>query len=334
MLSKLMFPRAIRYLLAVAEHQSFTRAADALYVSQPTLSQQIKLLEETLRVQLLDRSSRSVRLTEAGEVYVHHARRALGELDAGKRAVMEVKDLSRGTLRLGMTPITEYLTTPLLDDFNTLYPGIVINALEMSQDDIEAALMRDDIDVGIAFSNVLLNEARGADIESHVLFLEPLSLAVGGGHPLAGRQAPLSTAELARETLVLLNTHYAARRHFDLYCIEHGISPIISIESNSVSVIVEVVRLGRHATVLPSSIARAQPGLHPVFLSPELPEHSVTLISHKGAYKSQACRAFGNLAAEFAASRARAKTTPRPKPRAGKEEASAKAPLDTPPSSP
>lgn len=315
MQSKLLFPRSIRYLLAVAEHHSFTRAAEALYVSQPTLSQQIKLLEEALDVQLLDRSARDVRLTEAGEVYVRHAKRALGELDAGRRAVQEVRDLSRGTLRLGMTPITEFLTTPLLDDFNTLYPGIVVSAMEMSQDEVESGVIRDDIDVGIAFSNTQLHEARSNDIESHVLCIESLNLAVGEGHHLAGRKAPLSGEELGRETMVLLNTHFALRRHFDMYCLEHGISPRIAIESNSVSVIVEILRLGRHVTVLPNTIALAQPGLHPVLVEPELPNHSITLISRKGAYKSQACRAFGNMAAEFAASCAN--KAPAPKTRSG-----------------
>ena len=81
MQSKLIFPRSIRYLVAVAEHHSFTRAADVLHVSQLTLSQQIRLLEEALDVQLLDRSGRNVRLTDAGSVYLHHARRALGELE-------------------------------------------------------------------------------------------------------------------------------------------------------------------------------------------------------------------------------------------------------------
>lgn len=311
MQSKLLFPRSIRYLMAVAEHHSFTRAAEALYVSQPTLSQQIKLLEEALDVQLLDRSGRDVRLTEAGEVYVRHAKRALSELDAGRRAVQEVRDLSRGTLRLGMTPITEFLTTPLLDDFNTLYPGIVVSAMEMSQDEIEAGVIRDDIDVRIAFSNTLLNDARSNDIESHVLCIESLNLAVGEGHPLAGRKAPLSGEELGRETMVLLNTHFALRRHFDLYCLEHGISPRIAIESNSVSVIVEILRLGRHVTVLPNTIALAQPGLYPVLVEPQLPNHSITLISRKGAYKSQACRAFGNMAAEFAVSCANKAPSPK-----------------------
>jgi len=298
-----MFPRSIRYLLAIAEHGSFTRAAEVLFVSQPTLSQQIKQLEEALGTLLLDRSGRNVRLTEAGEAFLHHARRALGELDAGTRAVQGVRDLSRGSLRLGMTPITEYLTTPLLDEFNSLYPGISINAIEMSQDDIEAGVIRDDIDVGIAFTNTLLTEARSTEIESHVLFIESLSLAVGRGHPLAGTTNPISAADLERESMALLNTNFALRRHFDVHCIEHGITPRIGIESNSVNMIVQAVELGRHVTVLPSSIANAHPGLVPVLLLPELPHHTITLICHRGSYKSPACLAFGNIAADWAESR-------------------------------
>jgi DNA-binding MarR family transcriptional regulator len=186
--SKLMFPRSIRYLLSVAENHSFTRAAEALHVSQPTLSQQIKLLEEALDAQLLDRSGRTVRLTDAGEVYVRHARRALEELDAAKRAVVDLEDLSRGYLRLGMTPITEYLTTSLVDEFNARYPGIAVNAMEMSQDQIEAGVAEGTLDAGIAFTHATPSEVESSKIEMHTLFMEPLSLAVGADHALAGRQ--------------------------------------------------------------------------------------------------------------------------------------------------
>src|SRR5512139_1698103 len=164
----IIFPRSIRYLLAVAEHHSFTRAAEVLYVSQPTLSQQIKQLEDLLGVQLLDRTGRTVRLTAAGEVYVHHARRALGEMNAGKRAIHELQDLSRGSLRLGMTPITDYLTTPLLERFNARYPGIAVSTLEMPQDDIPDALAADRVDLGIAFSSALSTEESSEEIDSHI----------------------------------------------------------------------------------------------------------------------------------------------------------------------
>lgn len=305
MQSKLMFPRSLRYLVAVAEHQGFTRAAEALCVSQPTLSQQIKQLEEALEVQLLDRSGRTVRLTDAGEVYLRHARRALGELEAGKRAIHEVQDLSRGTLRLGMTPITEYLTTPILDWFTARYPGIAIRAMEMAQDDIEAGVANDEIDVGIVFSSTLSTPARSAEIESHTLFVEGLNLAVVREHPMAMRTAPVSADELARLPLALLSGKFALRRHFDLYCVEHNITPNIAIETNSVNMIVQTVAFGRHATVLPDSIASEQPRLKSVMVLPELPNHSIGVICRIGAYKSPACRAFGDLAVWWTADRCR-----------------------------
>lgn len=301
--SKLVFPRSIRYLFAVAELHSFTRAAEALHVSQPTLSQQIRLLEEALHVQLLDRSGRNVRLTDAGEVYLHHARRALGELEAGTRAIHEVQDLSRGSLRIGMNPITAYITTPLLEDFVARHPGIAMSAVEMSQDDIEAGVTEDRIEVGIVFSDTFASETRLSEIDKHTLFVETLDLAVGKNHRLAGRQTPLSAAELEQESLVLLNTNFALRRHFDLYCLEYGITPHIAIETNSLNMLVQSASLGRLVTILPGSISEAQSGLHSVMLLPEMPHHAIALIYHKGAYKSAACHAFHDMAAEWSASR-------------------------------
>ena len=293
------FPRSIRYLLAVAAHQSFTRAAEALSVSQPTLSQQIKHLEDSLDVQLLDRSGRMVRLTDAGAVYLSHARRAVEELDAGKRAVHELHDLSRGSLRLGMTPITEYFTIPLLNDFNVRYPNIAVSALEMGQYDIEAGVTEDQIDVGIAFTDTLSTAAHSVDIETQVLFNESLNLAVGESHRYAGQISPLGKDALEQESLVLLNTNFALRRHFDLYCLEHHISPRISIETNSISMIVQIVRLGQLVTVLPDAIATAERGISPVMLLPELSHHIITLIYRKGGYRSPASKAFAKLAAEW-----------------------------------
>lgn len=297
--SKLMFPRSIRYLLSVAENHSFTRAAEALHVSQPTLSQQIKLLEEALDAQLLDRSGRTVRLTDAGEVYVRHARRALEELDAAKRAVVDLEDLSRGYLRLGMTPITEYLTTSLVDEFNARYPGIAVSAMEMSQDQIEAGVADGTLDAGIAFTHATPSTEESSKIELHTLFMEPLSLAVGADHALAGRQTAMGIEVLSQEPLVMLNQNFALRRHFDLYCMEHGIHPRIAVETNSLSMMVQSVRLGRLITVLPTTIACTLPRLYAVPLFPELPHHTIALIGPNGTYKSPACRAFGKLAAEW-----------------------------------
>lgn len=294
-----VFPRSIRYLIAVADMHSFTRAAEALYVSQPTLSQQIKQLEDLLDVQLLDRSGRTVRLTAAGEVYLHHARRALIELETAKRAIHELNDLSRGSLRLGMNPITDYLVIPLLAEFNDNYPGITVSTLEMPQDDIKVALAEDRVDIGIAFSSTLSTEECSEDVDSRILFIETLTLAVGKNHPLAGQRGPMSKHALEQEPLVLFNTDYALRRNIDQYCLEQGIKLPVAMEASSLSVILEIVRLGRLATILPDTISSAQHGLHSVSLLPELPHHTISLICRRGAYKSPACQAFSDVATEW-----------------------------------
>lgn len=146
-----MLLRHLRYLLAVADHGGFTRAAEVLHVSQPTLSQQIRQLEESLGVSLFDRTSRTVKPTDAGEAYIECARRVLVELEAGRRALHDVKDLSRGTLRLAMTPtFMAYLVGPLVRDYVVRYPNIHLEIFELSMDEIEVGLADDSLDVAIA----------------------------------------------------------------------------------------------------------------------------------------------------------------------------------------
>ena len=281
----------IRYLTAVVEYENFTRAAEALRVSQPTLSQQIKQLEKLLNVQLLDRSGRTVRLTDAGDNFLAYARRALRELDAGTRAVHDVQDLSRGSLRLAMTPtFTSYLIGPLIERFNGLHPGITLSVQEMTQDRIEAALAADTLDLGIAFA-----QARSSEIETQDLFVETLGLVVGNRHSRAGADTPLVPREVEQERLVLLSNDFATRRHIDLYFRQHGISPRIVIEADSINAIVEIIRRGQLATVLPEGITREQAGLHPVELSPAIPQRTAALLTRKGAYQSAASRAFAEL---------------------------------------
>jgi len=286
-----MLLRHIRYLLAVAEQRNFTRAAEALHVSQPTLSQQIRQLEDSLGAALFDRSGRSIRLTDAGEAYVRFARLALQDLEAGKRAMHDVQDLSRGSLRLAMTPtFTAYLIAPLLHRFNSLYPGITLGVEEMTQDRLEAALAEDRLDIGIGFTGMHL-----ADIQGEALFGETLSLMVGAAHPQAGGKT-LGARDLEQQALVLLSRDFATRQHIDLYCRQHGIAPRIAIEANSISAIVELVRRGQLATILPAAIAVEQPGLAALELTPALPRRTVALLSRRGAWRSAACQAFAALA--------------------------------------
>ncbi|OAE13746.1 transcriptional regulator CynR [Pseudomonas simiae] len=290
-----MLARHIQYFLAVAHHQGFTKAAAALHVSQPALSQQVRQLEESLGAQLFDRSGRKTRLTDAGEVYLRYALRAAQELQEGKRAIHDVGDLSRGTLRIALTPtFTTYLVGPLVEAFHRRYPNITLNVREVAQEQMELQLLADELDVGIAF-----DEVHAQDIDAYPLLVETLALVVGNQHPLAEAQA-IGLEALNAEALILLSAEFATREQIDRYCNQHGIRPRVVMEANVIGALTEVVRRTTLSTLLPAAIARAHPDLVAIELGPERLQRTAVLMQRKGVYQSAAARVFIEVAKEVA----------------------------------
>jgi len=290
-----MLVRPLRYLKAVADHGSFTRAAAALHVSQPALSQQIRELEERMGMQLLDRSGRTVRPTDVGEAYLRHVRRALDELEVGGRAIRDVQDLSSGTLRLGFTPsFAIYLLGPLIRRYRDRFPGIVLTITEMAQEEMELALGADALDLGLAFSDVLAE-----DVEWLPLHAERLSLIMDQRHPAANGNREMDAAALAAEPLALLGPSFATRAMVDRYLRRNGVHPHVAVEANSIAAIVEIVRLAGLATILPETVAQEQRGLCVVRLKPAIDSRRVALLQRRGGYRSAASRAFVTVAQDY-----------------------------------
>ncbi|MBN6772695.1 transcriptional regulator CynR [Pseudomonas granadensis] len=286
-----MLLRHLRYLLAVADHGGFTRAAEALHVSQPTLSQQIRQLEESLGVTLFDRTSRTVRPTDAGAAYIECARRVLVELEAGKRALHDVKDLSRGTLRLAMTPtFMAYLVGPLVRDFAARYPAIRLQIFELSMDDIETGLADDSLDIAIAFTPV-----RNAEIECIPAFTETLAIMVGREHPLYASDSRLRAEDIAQLDFALLAPEFITRLSVDEYFRQQGITPKVHIEVNSVSTLLEVVRCSPMATMLPQAIATEDRALRRLRVEAEAPQRGAAILRRRNNYHSAAALAFVEL---------------------------------------
>lgn len=290
-----MLARHIQYFLAVAQHAGFTKAAEALHVSQPALSQQIRQLEESLGAQLFDRSGRKTRLTDAGEVYQRYALRAAQELQQGQRAIHDVGDLSRGSLRIAFTPtFTTYLVGPLMEAFHRRYPNITLSLHEVAQEALERQLLADELDVGIAF-----DEVHAQDIEATPLLVETLALVVGCQHPLAGERT-IGLPALNAESLILLSQAFATREQIDRYFNQHGIRPRVVMEANVIGTLIEGVRRTTLSTLLPAAIARAHPGLIAIELGPQRLQRTAVLMQRKGVYPSAAARAFREVAEEVA----------------------------------
>ncbi|NMO02840.1 transcriptional regulator CynR [Gordonia sp. TBRC 11910] len=278
--------RHIRYVLAVADNGSFSRGAEALGVSQPTLSQQIKQLEDELGAQLLDRTGRAVRLTDVGAEFARYARSALHDLEAAERAVHDVSDLTRGHLRLAVIPtITAYLIGPVLRRFHERFPGVRVTITESTQDQIEADLLDDRVDLGIGYAR-----AHPPAIQAAALFVEALGLVVGQAHPLA-TQEKVAPSAIAGLPLALLTEAFVTRRNIDDALSEFGVTATAAVEADAVGVLIDIARGGVLGTVLPAEIGNRD-GLRCVAFDPPLIGRQVELVRRAAAYHTFAGRAF------------------------------------------
>ncbi|HBY8855440.1 TPA: transcriptional regulator CynR [Klebsiella pneumoniae] len=274
-----MLLRQLSYFIAVAEHCGFSRAAAALHVSQPALSQQIRQLEAMLEVQLFDRSGRRIRLTDAGEIWLEYARRALRELEEGRRALHDAEDLQHGKLRIAMTPtFTTYMLGPLMEAYYRRYPGVKVLIQEMNQERMEAMLLEDELDVGIAF-----DDCRSQEIVVQPLLTETLALQALDAQPL-----------------ILLSSEFATREQIDRYCRLHRLEPDVRMEANSIGAVLSVIRSTTLATLLPAAIAGQFDDVVAIELRPALLQRTACLLQRQGAWQSAAAREFITLARENA----------------------------------
>src|SRR5579871_1211655 len=191
--------RQLRYLVALADERHFTRAAEREHIAQPALSQQIRRLEEEVGVALVERTTRRVSITEAGELLVARARRILAELEAARAELQAVRGIQSGRVLVGalhtMGPVDLAL---VLADFHERHPGVELTVREQSSEELAEMLRVDELD--LAFLSVTER------VESHGLGLyqlvsEELAIVLPAEHRLAGRRR-LRMAELAGEPFI------------------------------------------------------------------------------------------------------------------------------------
>ena len=199
--------RQLEVFLAVARAQSFSRAAERIHLSQPTLSQHMHQLEQELGAPLFVRKSRSVTLTEAGRVFEEYARRLVTTLDAGKQAIAQLDGLARGSLVVGAgtTPGT-YVLPDLIARFQKKYPGVTVELRVASSKAVEQRLHNGEVDVAIVGGHMLGPSERCVNAG----IVDELQLIVPTGHPR--KTGALSRAQLARERLLIREEGSATRQ--------------------------------------------------------------------------------------------------------------------------
>lgn len=200
--------RDLKYLVALAEHKHFGRAAAACFISQPTLSTQIKKLEEELGVPLVERAPRKVMLTPAGREAAARAHGIVAEVEQMKEAARRSRDPEAGSVRLGIFPtLGPYLLPHVVPAIRARFPHMELLLVEEKSDTLLAQLRGGQLDAAL-----LALPVNDEQLHAQFLFEEPFVLAVPENHPLAAHDR-LSLPELAQQRLLLLQDGHCLRDH-------------------------------------------------------------------------------------------------------------------------
>jgi LysR family hydrogen peroxide-inducible transcriptional activator len=226
----------LRYVVAVARTGSFSRAAEQCHVSQPSLSQQIRKLEDELGERLFDRMKRESKLTAHGELFLHRAVKILEETEAAKREASDARHLVRGTLNVGVLPtIAPYLLPKLLAVFTTKFPGIEMEIHEDTTAQLLRQMLAYEIDFAIA-SHPIADER----FEVRELFGEELKLALPPRHRLTRKQT-IKLSDLHGEQLIVMKPGHCLGDQVLGFCGRGDRRPQVSFRSAQLETIQALV---------------------------------------------------------------------------------------------
>jgi LysR family cyn operon transcriptional activator len=285
--------RHLRYFIAVVEAGHFRKAAAALHISQPNLSHQIKQLELQMGAPLLERFTRGLRLTAAGEILYEQALAILRKLTDARQAISEIHALQRGSLRVGLVSTVNVTMVPeAVCRFHRKYPKVSVSIRELSMNALESELLAGKLDLGIS----LVPGTSGDRLESEILFEERLVAVVSKTHFLARRKR-LRLATVLDHPLVLLSSGFCTRELVDQSVaglkLANALNP--AIEMNSIEGVLAAVRQMDLVTLLPDAAVRwsNHPGLAKIPLDPKgLSFRRVGFLWVAGGHRTTAALAF------------------------------------------
>ncbi|MGC5360644.1 LysR family transcriptional regulator [Streptomyces sp. DT24] len=248
-----MHLQQLAYFVAVAEARHFTRAAEAVHVSQPSLSQQIRALEKELGAELFSRARGNITLTDAGGTLLPLARRILADADTARREVQELVQLRRGRVRLGATPsICTGLLPDVLRAFHDLHPGIELLLEEGGSHDLVRELARGALDLALV---VLPLPAASPALTTVELLHEDLVVVSSTARPRPGRGGAVRISDLRHESLVMFRHGYDLRELTVAACRAEGFEPSFTVEGGEMDAVLGFVRAGLGIAVVPSMVA-------------------------------------------------------------------------------
>ena len=282
--------RQIKYFLKVAELLNFSEASKALFITQSTLSQQIRQLENEFDTILFERNSHEVSLTEAGQQFMRYARKVMIDVDDCTQKMDDLKNMLTGELNIGVTFTFSPLLTETVLEFMKLYPHVRLNVFYKTMSELMDMLQRREVDFVLAFKPTDRNDK----IESHVLFNNHLSVVVSEHHSLAKRKS-LTLDVLAPYDAAMPASGLQARNSFDDMIHSVNSKLKIRVELNDVSILLKLIKQSKLITILAEATIHDEDGL--VAIPLEMAGNDMEGCIHllKQAYVKNSAREFYRL---------------------------------------
>lgn len=238
--------RALQYFVKLADLRHFSKAADACFVSQPTLSTQIRKLEDELGVQLVERSPKNIMLTPVGEEIADRARLVLSDIDQIRAVARRSGNPAEGTIRLGLFPtLAPYLLPHVVPAVRKAYPKLKLQLSEEKTEDVLTMLRQGELDAGILA--LPINEE---GLHKEILFEEPFVMAMPAGHPLAARKS-IRLDDLVGAELLLLEEGHCLRDHALEVCALAGAHERVDFHATSMETLRQMVAAEVGVTLMP-----------------------------------------------------------------------------------
>ena len=292
--------RHLKYFVKIAETLNFSEAAKSLFITQSTLSQQIRQLEQEVNAQLFERNNHNVRLTEAGEELLPYARQTLKASQACLDRIQDLQQMLTGTLNIGVTFSFSPILTEALFAFIKFYPKVKLNIFYKPMAELMKMLEQDEVDFALTFRPAELNK----EIESHFLFDNHLAVIVREDHPLAKKES-VSIAELEYYDLVLPAKGLQARNAFDIMCEGCNHNLKVRLELNDVNIQLKLVKQSGMITILSETTIYNEEGFSSIPIDLRIKEMEGCIHLKKNVYQKRSSQEFIRLLRESNAVRER-----------------------------
>jgi DNA-binding transcriptional LysR family regulator len=298
--------KQLRVLRAVAEHGSFSAAADALSYTQPAVSQQIAALEKRAATTLVDRGSRGVRLTDAGQALVEHAEVVIARLAAAEAELEAIAGIRGGRVRLASFPTAgASLLPPAVAEFTRRHPEVELTFVEHEPEEAAQMLRAAELEIAIVFEYSQLNqpefERLYEGVELHHLVDDPMYLALPRDHPVARKQRvrleDVSDATWIQES----GAHSWCGGFHEAACAAAGFEPNVGFQSDDYNVVQGLIAAGVGISLLPGlALTNVRDDIVVRSLGRRAPARRIAAATLSGRYRSPAVEAMLEILSEVA----------------------------------